>query len=118
MSLIINNLGKLPLNFKFEYVKIQPLGDYDMQIIRDLCIDEVWYFYASGSYEGYGYILMRKGDLFDLHDARHCSCYGPTEYLKFSGKSIEDLKKSLSEELLNESLDLFNKAEESFKTKI
>lgn len=32
--------------------------------------------YCTGSYEGYGAILFKRGDDLYLWDASHCSCYG------------------------------------------
>ena len=70
------------------------LEKYEIEAFSDA--DEVWYEYEYGSYEGYGYALLRKGDYYDLYDMGHCSCYGPTDkYTGFkSTKSLAELKES------------------------
>ena len=43
-------------------------------------ITEMWYWYTGGGYDGVGYILTRnERGLFTLHNAGHCSCYGPCD---------------------------------------
>ena len=54
-------------------------------------VDEIWYWYSTGSYCGDGYILMRSGRQYDIHCCSHCSCYGPTEDIKFEGAPFADL---------------------------
>jgi hypothetical protein len=58
------------------------LGENEKKDIYALNIDEAWYWYAVASYEGYGYLLMRKGDLWAIHDMSHCSCFGPTDKIE------------------------------------
>jgi hypothetical protein len=70
-----------------------PLTDYEMEDINKLNLDNAWYWYASGSYEGDGAILMVKDGKWNWGDMGHCSCYGPTEHLEFkpSYESLDDL---------------------------
>ena len=49
-----------------------------------------------------GQILMRKGGLFDIHDAGHCSCYGPTERAEFRGVPFDQLLEGWTEEHIKE----------------
>lgn len=102
--------SKVP-GIEYDYGEEAPLGEYDLEDIYKLNIDEAWYWYRSGSYEGSGHILMRKGDLWDMGDMSHCSCYGPTDRLGFNGKELSELKKSCSEGLMKEMELLFTQAE-------
>ena len=91
----IHNLNKFPKGMTNSYCDISSLDtEYDIKAINDLGVDEVWYWYASGSYEGQGQILMRKDDKYDIHDMGHCSCYGPLEHAKFIPQTSEKLIKS------------------------
>jgi hypothetical protein len=100
--MITHNLKQFPDGYKYHYGELEALSDYELKYIESLGIDEVWYWYASGSYEGCGQILMRKGDLYDTHDAGHCSCYGPTDRISFNGRPLDDLIKALSDDLKKE----------------
>jgi len=55
-----------------------------------------------------GEILMRKGDLFDIHDASHCSCYGPTERADFHGVPLKELVRGCTMDRLSEIKPLIN----------
>lgn len=74
-----------------DYREVTELRDYELETFSD--VDEVWYQYEYGSYEGYGYALLRKGEFYELYDMGHCSCYGPTEYYSgfTSTKSLAEL---------------------------
>ena len=39
---------------------------------------QAWYWYATGYYEGCGYIIILRDATWYLHNMSHCSCYGPT----------------------------------------
>ncbi len=41
--------------------------------------DLVVYSYETGSYEGSGFAIWKKGENWFYDDLGHCSCYGPTE---------------------------------------
>ena len=94
----IHNLNKFPDNYEYRYGEIAELHEYDFEDLKNLGIDEVWYWYASGDYEGSGQILMRQGILFDVGDMGHCSCFGPTENLSFKGKTWEELHEYYTKE--------------------
>ena len=94
MNMKVNFLGKFPKNYE-AYGKLEELESYDLEYLNKLCLDEIWYWYSTAPYEGSGQILMRKGELYDLHDAGHCSCYGPTERVEFNGQELDCLAKSL-----------------------
>lgn len=106
----VNFLGRFPVNYE-PYGILTELDDYDMKYLSKLELDEIWYWYSTAPYEGSGQILMRKGKLYDLHDAGHCSCYGPTERATFMGMSLEKLAQTLTDEYMrNEALELFELA--------
>lgn len=85
-----------------------PFSDRELKEIEEKWIDEIWYWYHAWYYEWSGQILMRKWELYDIHNAWHCSCYWPTDDLKFSWQQLEELAKSLSKEYMEkEARELF-----------
>ena len=104
----ISRLEELPKGF--DYLDSEPFSQSEFDYIKTFGIDEIWYWYGSGSYEGAGQILMRKGKLYDLHNCGHCSCYGPTQDVAFNGKPLDKLVKSLSEDLFKEVEELLKMA--------
>jgi len=106
----INNLKSYPENYSYRYGELTDLYESDLICLNQYHLDEIWYFYASGSYEGNGMILMKKGELYDVYNMGHCSCYGPLENVNFYGKSLEDLKASYSAEGFNEWSNLYEAA--------
>lgn len=82
----------------------------DMDSVFKLNLDEIWYFYNSRDYDGFGEMLMRKGELFELYSLGHCSCYGPTDQIAFDGKRLDDLFLSLSDEYKSTVSDMFSTA--------
>lgn len=106
----INNLKSYPENYGYSYGEFEDLHEYDLEHINQYDLDEIWYYYAAGSYEGNGMILMKKGELYDVHNMGHCSCYGPLDNVNFSGKSLESLKTSYSAEGFNEWSNLYELA--------
>ena len=54
---------------------------------------------------------MRKDELYDVHDAGHCSCYGATERVEFNGKPLNELAKDFTEEYMDKEVkELFELA--------
>jgi len=111
MSTLIHDYGKVPEGYDYTYGDVCPFDEYDLKNLYGLNIDEVWYWYATAPYEGSGNILMRKGDLYDIHTAGHCSCYGPTEDIEFNGKPLDEVKASLSESAMIEYKPLIEMSE-------
>lgn len=64
---------------QFEFDSISDLGTNDLDKIAASGVDEAWYWYVAGGYEGAGHILYRSGGMWDYHSLSHCSCYGPLE---------------------------------------
>lgn len=95
----VHNYDAFPPELDYRYGDIRELDDWDTEKLEALGLDEVWYWYAYGGWEGSGQILMRKGSEYDVHHAGHCSCYGPTEDVVFNGReSLDELVESLSGE--------------------
>lgn len=109
--IITHNYANFPDEVDYRYGEIMELENYDLITLENLGIDEIWYWYAQGGYEGSGQILMRKGDLYDVHDAGHCSCYGPTERADFIGKPFKELFDSISKEYMKDLKPLFKLAQ-------
>jgi hypothetical protein len=106
----INNLKAFPENYGYRYGELGELSNWEIDNLNHFGFDEIWYYYAYGSYEGNGMMLMKKGNLYDAHNMGHCSCYGPLENINFSGKSLEDLKASYSAEGFKEWSNLYEAA--------
>ena len=92
-----------------DWYDIADLGTWELdELEKKHAIDEVWYQYAEGSYEGNGTMILRRGDKYALHDMGHCSCYGPTE--EFDGNvwydSALEMAESMSEDYAKESMTL------------
>ena len=77
-------------------------------------ISKIYYWYATGSYEGSGKMLCKKGKIWYMHDMGHCSCYTGIEYLDLSPNkgysSLKELKSKCTDELFKQIEPLFNKA--------
>jgi len=54
------------------------LSDFDFNSIPSF-VQEIWYWYSDGGYDGSGQMLLRSGDTYALSSISHCSCYGPCE---------------------------------------
>ena len=87
----------------FDYYTTASFDDYDLQEIPNN-VEELWYWYAQGSYEGVGQVLMRTDDgLWHHHDCGHCSCYGPTERINVNnGQPLDELLTRCSGDLVHE----------------
>ena len=108
----IHRLG-LPEGYKFNYgEEADELSEYDIRDLKSLGLDEIFYWYTSGSYEGSGWLIARIGDLYGLFDISHCSCYGPVECVEVSDitKSLADLGSNLSAEVVTLTAGIFKHA--------
>ncbi len=83
--------------------KGEPFRDIELEHIRGAGYSEVWYWYATGNYEGTGYAILRKpGDRgYYVAYLGHCSCYGPTENIGDADRwtSIAAIIKGATKEL-------------------
>lgn len=70
-------LTNIPENYPYLSGESEGLADYELD---GLDVDEVWYWYSYGYYEGSGFLIARKGQKWGSTDLGHCSCYGPTEH--------------------------------------
>ena len=125
--MIIHFLGELPWGLKGSRFKENDLRDFlskryycgldvEANYLTKYELDEVWYWYCVKDGEGRGYIISRKGDLYDVHDMSHCSCCGPLRHYEFGGRmSLHDIKYSLSDDYsdgISELLDKFKLGED------
>lgn len=70
----IHMLEKAPKGYYGEDVASE---EESFSSLQAMGVDEVYYWYISGSYEGTGYLIARKGEQWFEHSMSHCSCYGP-----------------------------------------
>jgi hypothetical protein len=77
---------------------------WELPEVYALNLDAAWYWYTSGSYEGDGKILMYKDGKWDESSLSHCSCYGPTDGISFTGEysSLDELEKGGTEDWYKE----------------
>ena len=68
--LIVHNLDPPKEN---DYSDPSELGEYDLERLERAGVEEIWYWYTYGSYEGSGELLARKGNEWDFHNLSHCS---------------------------------------------
>lgn len=108
--MLIHNLGKSPVEHHESYQSSE-LDRYDIERLEELGVEEVWYWYEQGSWEGDGQMLMRRGTDYSLHSMSHCSCYGPMENVKFTPEPFDKLFASCSDGLMKQCLPLFAEAE-------
>ncbi len=100
-------------DFKNDYEKISEFSNWDKENIYKLNLDIAFYWYASGSSEGSGYLLMKKGDEWYLHNCGHCSCHGPTDIIELkNGKTLDEIENSLSDGLRKEVMPLIIRAKQ------
>lgn len=66
----------------------EKLDGYELDVIKELKADWFVYRYESGSYDGSGFAIWKKGTKYFYEYLSHCSCYGPTENIA-TGKNAE-----------------------------
>lgn len=72
------NVGKFPEGTEYRYGELEPLSSWDLEELAKHPITHAWYWYAAGSYEGTGQLLVRfDNGKWGLMSMNHCSCYGP-----------------------------------------
>jgi len=79
-----------------DYYKSEPFSEWDIKQLEASGADLVAYWYGVGLYEGTGHILARKDGRWYHHDCGHCSCYGPTDDVTFSGDGDETVEALLA----------------------
>lgn len=110
-KLKLYDLNYIPDGLNYGGYDISELSDYEVQKLIDFGVERAWYWYAQGSYEGSGQILMLKDGLYYLHDMGHCSCYGPVEDLELkNGTDLKTIEAACSKEYLKSVLPLIKKA--------
>ena len=98
-KMIVHRIDREPQD---RYCSATELEDYELKEVEALGVDELWYWYESCSYEGSGSMLFRIGDKYDMHDAGHCSCYGPTDQIKLNPVDFDELPSLATEEYLRD----------------
>lgn len=73
----IQHMTKTPSSYYGGESEAEELGEYDIDRLKRQGVQEAYYWYLSGSYEGSGYMVFKKADKWGEHDMGHCSCYGP-----------------------------------------
>lgn len=68
----VHQLGRPP-GKEYDYSDESELSDSDIERIEAAGVDEIWYWYSYGGYEGSGNCLMRSGDMWDVAYLGHCS---------------------------------------------
>lgn len=98
-------MGKKIYRTKFPTERYEGYTDIklsDSEIDNFGKFDWLVYYYGEAPYEGEGYAICKKDELYYYQDLGHCSCYEPTDHLEWDeGKeSLEELVKVFSEDLL------------------
>lgn len=62
-----------PSEKEYHYGDESELSDYNIEDLQKMGLDEIWYWYVQGDYEGSGNVLMRQGNLWDTDSLGHCS---------------------------------------------
>ena len=94
------------------YFESAEFDEYDLSELEKLGADVVFYWYAKGYYEGSGQILFLLDGKWYLHDAGHCSCFGPTDNINLREyyNNLEELLKHCSDEYKEQILPLIELA--------
>lgn len=72
-------------------------SEYELEDINKLKADLFVYSYAYGSYDGSGFAVWKRGAKWFYSSLGHCSCDGPTSFLKdadnagFTWKQVEEI---------------------------
>ena len=110
----VHRYESLPAGTTYTWGDPEELADYDFEELKDTAVEEAWYWYACGGYEGAGYIIMREGSSFFLHDMGHCSCYGPldgaTDALRVPYETLDALEAACTDDLESELAPLLKMA--------
>jgi len=108
----IFKIDKMPVENSYE--EISEFSQYDLEDVYKTNAEAGFYWYASGSYEGSGQLLILKDGKWYLHSCSHCSCYGPVEHLELTKpmSSLDEIKSKCSEDLWKEIECLVNLAKE------
>lgn len=100
--MVLLRCATLPDSYDNREYSSAEFEDYEREPLAATGADYAAYWYATGSYCGAGHIIARKVSRWYHHDCGHCSCYGPTEGIDFSGPgfaSVEELLDNCSEDL-------------------
>ena len=65
----------------------EKLAGYELDVVKSLKADFFVSKYESGSYDGSGMAIWKRGRKWFYDNLGHCSCYGPTENLETANKA-------------------------------
>jgi hypothetical protein len=103
------NVGKYPDGYEYPYGDIEAFDEYDSRALEERGVQEAYYWYANGGYEGTGWILYKQADKWGLSSLGHCSCNSPLDDLDVARfESLDDLL--VSDEARSEIADLVKAA--------
>lgn len=79
------------------------VDEWDLEKVKALEPDAVFYWYVTGSYEGSGALIAVKDGKWYTKDLGHCSCYGPlddfaTDISEYTKGSLDELLESGSDD--------------------
>ena len=109
----------------FLYYNPVRLTENNFSRLKELQIDEIWYWYVEGNISNFGYLLMRKGQDYDYLCLAHIFDRNPIESATFEPQTLEDICAQLrynkevldylkhTFDLLNPLLNLINKEEKN-----
>jgi len=107
---------KFPENIDYTYGEICSFSDYDLERVKDF--EEVYYWYAQGSYEGIGQFIGKMNGKWYMHSCGHWPCYGPLEHIEYGEKdaynTLDELEKACSNGLMDEVSPLISMAREEW----
>lgn len=87
------------------YFTDSEFGEEELGELKKKGVEVVFYWYSTGNDEGAGQVLFLRRGKWYLHDAGHCSCYGPLDQLYDCGEgysSLGEIESVLSQEYLGE----------------
>lgn len=113
---MIVNVLKKPESYEYDYgdeleprrFKYNPedekQSNYDYDRMLEIGIDELFYWYSNGDYEGVGHAIFKKNDIYCHVSLCHCSCYWSFDEIEdgLNFLPYEELINSFSEELKEE----------------
>lgn len=83
-----NKMKENILEIKTKIIALDEVfSEYELRPVLNLSADLFVYSYATGSYDGSGFAVWRKGNDWFYSDLGHCSCNGPTEDISTSNNA-------------------------------
>lgn len=107
----------------------QELQTYEIDNVHHLYehgLRESWYWYSAGSYDGEGVMIMQGvaqdgSKRWSIVSLCHCSCYGPTDGIKFDvsdGGSFDSFESLRTQYVGRDAEELFKEIESRMSKKM